>query len=1809
MAAADVAVDEEEERSAASPVLYLEQQTLTSSELFTSIEQESRGLAGYTNSAIATKLSQSFFLECIGDNHRYRRIVFMSYFVDDDYKYAGIHFGKSIQKHADKHWRVIDTCGGCGSHEKLLRDQQYTGNLTYRRVLNIAVTEIRSGSHNAFKLHLISRQRSGIICIGVVHMVGSDQRNPNLGPVHYPLYTCASSLLYYFNSITEESMTPCITPRFEYATRNEDDDDEYRILEIKKYDKEQEKYEVEWSGPSIIYEYSTKGVGHYKPTWEPQTYVGLGRELRPYQIRMASFNTEGNESLSASISTLLCLTHHRSGICDILKMENIRVAADFAAQIKVRMDSANTAFDKTMQFRGGIPTVEVHGHGAYHIPRGENRNDWERRIERGEIDARFIPFDKVKLGHVGNMHIRMRKGHSGAIKSRKGDNYWKLISNYEVCLMTQNECAYGDGDSETNMHYFNTYVIQAFATPFMDGEYVVHIGDDGRREFTVTYTVRGNNKSFRYDDDDGQQYALKYIKCKWRQPMREIIDPDAAGGGADEEDTSFVCIFKAITSAELRGEDDPDAADAAEVAEPTIEVKLSDLEYYDGDTPVSEMRNGGKVDVETPEIWDSSNMYGRRRALACVLQQRLYCYYNIDDKLSRSGKLDKDGLSASTITGFALHVKRLHRLVFYRDYRLDFHTFANDEVVTLIRERLQLVRQDLFKMIGSDVHQCLSGEGPEADANDKWKYTEAYVANCKAAVDSYCKHCKFLGGCEPTEFHDDVNFGKEYRVYYPYSMFSDTQADLSNLNDYGRDAKYSRNYANDGEPNVTYKMLAAYVDRVMIVGDKVVIAEYKCIMGMDTSSRLVFNRVTDNTNKKQVMLNATLFHLCTGIKPDYVMTVHCTRTVEGGRTRSSGSMSQLAVYLEERDLDVVVTRANNVGDGTGGGRVLRSADASSSASVGGIEIISNKNYKEPFRTLFLTKFKQDWSIGESNRIEFCKRILTRLEHKGILKFLNDPKGYQLNEGYTAISFSKAVSGVIHMYKTEAGTFFRRCHEDQWKRWRERQGVRAYVQMHEYSYDGSIFKNRHKFLEQLCTNPLGVQWEDTKIPRVVYCDDKYLIPSLNQMLQLRPLDSDNGKKHVRDMLFDQMYRDTKESESGTKPTNSYNSLRWSLPHMRIFINLVNTFETEDVRSNIPYRHEDVHMLIKIRKRAARAKAIAFLNFDNPRELLAQSGEEAFTMGLVEHDIHVVCNSKLGEDSEADCVQFSSSFDLHRVKAKSTKRLTGPIDSCYFFLLLPDNASEGVIETLTTVGDHSVTSVDKRRGAKSRRQNEVGLLEVFGATDSYDDDDDTEESDTRSDGDDGDASDIGVEDEDEEEGEEEDEEEDEEEGEDSNDEDGGVVNLDAARARANGDGSIASGRISALDEMQRTLNAEVLHTADLICEEILQCCRYQCKDRDVSLRDVWDCLLLYYDIIEDFEEDDKGGEEGEEDDSGAMHVLQFMFQPDLETKNPPYYKIGHHYTRSRGVYLEEKLVKQDKSGMVKQMCIRTLHRLINQRVMQIFMPMRIMRPEAIFKHFGTSSHGVQRQNAIFASIRGLHIPVPSRDGDDGGGDCTVYEEFYDKHKEKILIYDSSFRDTDGRVRGRTRRSGDGSGRDNGDSAADASATDDEEEEDGEADVYDNDGEDGATNLVPTEIFVSGSKGSFSIYDNENRCLKEQRETWNDTKPRRLPGDGITDTKPRPFIRSGKTASSHYRRGYILDLFCHDSQRGKWSHRALEEALAPVAEFGNAKPVRIAAADLVNHFIHTIDFVLDHRRESGDRRTISILRDICLQHGLMP
>ena len=367
---------------------------------------------------------------------------------------------------------------------------------------------------------------------------------------------------------------------------------------------------------------------------------------------------------------------------------------------------------------------------------------------------------------------------------------------------------------------------------------------------------------------------------------------------------------------------------------------------------------------------------------------------------------------------------------------------------------------------------------------------------------------------------------------------------------------------------------------------------------------------------------------------------------------------------------------------------------------------------------------------------------------------------------------------------------------------------------------------------------------------------------------------------------------------------------------------------------------------------------------------------------------------------------------------------------------------------------------------------------------------------------------------------------------------------------------------------------------------------------------DCLLLYYDVIHSIESgkgvDSGDGEEEEEEDDEEQGgtderergmTLQFMFQPDLNTEDgSSSLKIGHHYTKPQGRYLSSiKAIDDEK--MLKQMCIRTTHRLINQRVMRTFIPIRVTRPESIFTHFGQRSNA--EKNNIFASIRGLHIPEPSQYdsgsdsdyGSDGGepfdGDSERYKTLYEDHRRDILLYDSSFRELD---------------RGNG-ASYDANG------------VFGVSRSGGAT--VPRGAFVSGDKASFSVVKHAS-YLEEGRETWNDEELRDLSSGALASeleegTPRAPFIRSDKFGSAHYRPGYVLDLFCHDSQRSKWSFSALKEALDPIAELGNAKPSRLAAADLLNHFKVTIDLVVSKRNYNQDYRTVSILKALCQQHGL--
>ena len=421
----------------------------------------------------------------------------------------------------------------------------------------------------------------------------------------------------------------------------------------------------------------------------------------------------------------------------------------------------------------------------------------------------------------------------------------------------------------------------------------------------------------------------------------------------------------------------------------------------------------------------------------------------------------------------------------------------------------------------------------------------------------------------------------------------------------------------------------------------------------------------------------------------------------------------------------------------------------------------------------------------------------------------------------------------------------------------------------------------------------------------------------------------------------------------------------------------------------------------------------------------------------------------------------------------------------------------------------------------------------------------------------------------------------------------------------DGGGIVDRITELSRLQKTLYGKAFAEAKRLHGAVMRNCR-QLHAR-ASLRDIWDTFLLFYDEVSNA---NNGGGDGGGGD-GATPTLQFMFQPDLGTRNySTAFKIGHHYTRAQGRYLRNKLAVEHTDA-VQEICLRTVNRLINQYVMQDFIPLRITRPERIFDHFGNESVGVK--NGIFSSIRGLHIPVPPPTTDDEEEEeadeeeeeaCVQYSERYGDYESDVLVYDSSFRDAVAhggrgggaagdyrrRLRPRPRRH--------------------------------------RYNDLPTEHVIGGKKRSdFSAMRplppggrltrgagtrrgggaaGRHGRLLAGRETWKDSK-RRLASEASYedgDTASESFIKSGKAAEAHYRKGYVLDLFCHDSQRSQWSSEALRRGLELVAEDTEDS----AAKKLMKRYKDTIGRVMRWRRVGEDARVLHVLRELCVEHRLI-
>lgn len=1572
----------------------------------TALDIHNDSIIGQINRAptdeIANELSYGFYAECIGGNRDYHRIIFVSPYLCDTH-YSG-DFNSTEQDTADSNWMIFDTCGGLCTIGKLVYTSSLRKACTYHRLNNIKVEEAQPsllslGICKKFNVFMIGRERA---CIGSIVYVEPRQRNPDFGPARFPYYTCFSSLLSHYNSITQCSGISCITwTRGPQGVERRRDmvGGMFKTIKITdhRFVGRKKEYEVEWSGPSTMFDKV------YEPTWvENSLLTNSSAELiKEYN---ASFDSPGNETLSKATALLLCLTEGREKR-DVSNGVGVSIIREydvptFVGLVTRRMTAANAAFKAATKVQC-IPTDGMSMSGDWSQDGVSGINAWETTLT-GDI----------RLGRTGDVSkLRYSSACKHNVSPRKRDD---VTSIYEVCIITQEVKDPRDTDPK-DIHSFNTYVLNAFAVPFMDGGYSIQRnGSADESKYTVACAVTGTKGKTYTDNTNNVTYALHQIKCT----LDCANDPDI--GDVQRDPGALTCVFvdtnnQVSNNAPLQN---------------AIEVRVYDIVNGNAD------HKGDQISLLNDVLHGSFNFF--------------------------YGESEEEN-----VVNFFNHVNNMLLLMFVRKdfYWMDFHTFSNDDPVSHeLNGQPRAAYHTIYKLIGSDVHRSLKGE------DVRKAYVDYYKQNCIDAIDRYCEKCDLLGNQLPKEITvpdrdgNASDLGREYHVYYPYSMFGDLSTNTVSAGEmhYGNDYYETKKTAK-------YKMLTAYIDRVMLVGKKVVIVEYKCLMCKHTTSKLVLGRVTSNEVRRQVLMNATLFHLCTGIKPDYVMTVHCTRAQ---RDRGADLHCENAVTeLDTDDLSVTVCTAENRAMSRRTRRRLTDK-RETAVWTGNIETLNEyiKNERprrtmptEPTVTGFVDLVLGSICIGTAPTHVFT--------YEG-------PGKWKPSALYRDIIFKDKISQLLKIERDIDGNVNQvcACSPNQWRRWRKRRSVRAYVQMHEYSYDNSHFQNRHKFVERLLTNPLGVHRhkqnrKSETFPRVVYCDDRYLIPCLHEMLSLRPA-------KAMSMLFDE--------------ERHYTSLRWSLPGMRIMTEFVNNFDILNDKAMTRGIDHTTHRLLCIKKITLRKGSTNILKFD--------SGSLDQSMILVEHEIF---------DKQPDHPNYAattSKFVIRRVEASPQKPQSAmsckPNPKCHFFVLLPHETSDTDALQYTRVQECDIFGSD-RRGARredivdgvNQANDSFSLFSLFGTS--------------------------------------------------SHADVGSGTQLSAVQ------------KIIYLDNMQKALNDEVLAASTLLYDEIVEHCEKE--NLDPSLRDLWDCMLLYYDVIHSFENQQTGN-------ANPNPTLQFMFQADLDTDNrtsKPSYTIGHHYTGSQDRYLTS-MQALGRPKMMKQICTRSIHRLVNQRIMQIFVPLKITRPELIFDQ---TSHSDAKKNACFAAMRGLHLSEPEPRQRGTAGDEEAYRTLYQEHRSSVIEYDSSFRVTSRNITG-NRGGGGGGGGDKTD--------------------------------APRRPFVGKSSVSSSH-------LRSGRETWCDSK-RHEHAKPVGEISRIPFIKMAMPGSAHYKHGYVLDLFCHDSQRGEWSKEALEEALRPIAHLGNFKPVELAAADLLNHFVHTIDLVIQQRNNTEDERIVSILETLCREYGIL-
>ena len=205
-------------------------------------------------------------------------------------------------------------------------------------------------------------------------------------------------------------------------------------------------------------------------------------------------------------------------------------------------------------------------------------------------------------------------------------------------------------------------------------------------------------------------------------------------------------------------------------------------------------------------------------------------------------------------------------------------------------------------------------------------------------------------------------------------------------------------------------------------------------------------------------------------------------------------------------------------------------------------------------------------------------------------------------------------------------------------------------------------------------------------------------------------------------------------------------------------------------------------------------------------------------------------------------------------------------------------------------------------------------------------------------------------------------------------GGGLDGDAAAAPAPAAASAAW-----MDRQREELNAQVHKVANELMQRIIAYCdvhhKRRSRDERVTVKDVWNCMLLYYNVRDSFH-----GNNGKE--TAKVGRWSFSSVPICTTQRTVGRSVTTTPNPTRTRTVETILTKCCTKTTVKtkmkarSVCSRSAcarcTALVNQSVVSSVVPLRITRPEAIFEHFGGATNAATKAK-IFAAIRGVHLPL--------------------------------------------------------------------------------------------------------------------------------------------------------------------------------------------------------------------------------------------